>query len=374
MAADGAGDKAAPGVFSQKSIWLVGLLLLSLAALIWIGRLPVPEAPDRLVLTPARFTDLTDWRGDDHGAALAAFQRSCVRLNRLPAARPLASGVAGTAADWQPLCAVAVEIDAQGARDFFEANFTPFAVGNNDQVQGLFTGYYEIEVRGARAPGGAYTVPLYRRPKDLVSVDLGLFRDDYKGRRIAGRVEGHRLLPYARRGDIQKGALAGRGLELVWLDDAVDAFFLHVQGSGRVALADGGEMRVGYGGANGQAYTSIGRYMADQGFIEGEQLSMQGMAPTRTRRGRSWRGTAPTFFSASLRVTAPWALAARCSRRSAAWPWTAATCLSARPCGSRPETYVASWWPRIPAAPSRARSGVMCTGAPVRRPGKSPGA
>ena len=285
MAADGAGDKAAPGVFSQKSIWLVGLLLLSLAALIWIGRLPVPEAPDRLVLTPARFTDLTDWRGDDHGAALAAFQRSCVRLNRLPAARPLASGVAGTAADWQPLCAVAVEIDAQGARDFFEANFTPFAVGNNDQVQGLFTGYYEIEVRGARAPGGAYTVPLYRRPKDLVSVDLGLFRDDYKGRRIAGRVEGHRLLPYARRGDIQKGALAGRGLELVWLDDAVDAFFLHVQGSGRVALADGGEMRVGYGGANGQAYTSIGRYMADQGFIEGEQLSMQGI--------RAWLGAHP---------------------------------------------------------------------------------
>ena len=102
-------------------------------------------------------------------------------------------------------------------------------------------------------------MPLYIRPPELVSVDLGRFRADLKGKRIAGRVEDGALVPYFDRTAIQEGALDGRGLELVWVDDPVDAFFLEIQGSGRVVLPDGSEMRLGYAGTNGFQYTAIGR-------------------------------------------------------------------------------------------------------------------
>jgi membrane-bound lytic murein transglycosylase A len=118
-------------------------------------------------------------------------------------------------------------------------------------------------------------VPLYGRPPDLVSVDLGSFREDLKGRRIAGRVEEGKLVPYADRQAIEQGALAGHDLELVWVDDPIDAFFLQIQGSGRVRLADGGELRVGYAGENGHPYYAIGRELVKRGALRKEEVSMQ---------------------------------------------------------------------------------------------------
>ena len=187
-------------------------------------------------------------------------------------------GVAGTVADWRPLCQALGErppTDAATARAFIEHWLTPFAAANGDTHEGLFTGYYEASLDGAREPSARFATPLYLRPDDLVSVSLGDFRPDLEGERIAGRVVDGRLVPYADRAAIVVGALDGRGLELIWVDDPVDAFFLHIQGSGKVALSDGGSLRVGYAGQNGHSYTAVGRVLIARGEVSREDMSMQ---------------------------------------------------------------------------------------------------
>ncbi len=161
------------------------------------------------------------------------------------------------------------------ARALFADLLRPVAVSNRGDREGLFTGYYEPTLRGSRVEGGDFTVPLYVRPPELVSVDLGRFRADLKGKRIAGKVADGALVPYLDRTAIDEGALAGRELELVWVDDPVDAFFLEIQGSGRIQLEDGSEMRVGYAGQNGFVYTAIGRELIRRGALTREQMSME---------------------------------------------------------------------------------------------------
>lgn len=179
-------------------------------------------------------------------------------------------------AEWRAICAaLPLKPDAASARGFVEKFFTPYRAAHNGDPSGLFTGYYEPELKGSRRAGGNFTVPLYRVPPDLVQIDLGQFAADLKGRTIAGRVENGRLRAYPDRAAIDNGLLQGKGLELLWVDDAVEAFFLQVQGSGRVLLPDGGVARVGVGGHNGLGYVPIGRVLIDSGKIAREQLSMQ---------------------------------------------------------------------------------------------------
>jgi membrane-bound lytic murein transglycosylase A len=148
----------------------------------------------------------------------------------------------------------------------------PFAVSDAD---GLFTGYYEPELVGSRRRSAAFPIPLYRRPPDLVIADLADFRADLKAERLVGRIVDGRLEPYHRHADIDAGVLAGRGLELLWLADPIDAFFLQVQGSGRVNLAEGGSVRVGYAANNGHPYTTIGRILVERGEMTKEAATMQ---------------------------------------------------------------------------------------------------
>jgi membrane-bound lytic murein transglycosylase A len=105
-------------------------------------------------------------------------------------------------------------------------------------------------------------------------VDLGRFRDEFKGKRIAGKIQEGSLVPYPDRREIDAGALAGRKLEIAWVDDPVEAFFLQIQGSGRIALAEGGEMRIGYAAQNGRPYASIGKELIDRGALPREAVSM----------------------------------------------------------------------------------------------------
>ncbi len=237
---------------------------------------------DRLVLKPANFQDLPGWRGDAVEEALPAFLRSCQRIAALPDGAPVSDkggeASAGKAGDWRPVCAEAARIppgDREAARRFFEARFQPWSVRNHRNPLGLFTGYYEPLLHGSRRRHGRYKVPLYGRPPELVMVDLGRFRDDLKGKRIAGKVEAGSLVPFADRKAIDEGALAGRKLEIVWVDDPVEAFFLQVQGSGRVELAEGGEMRVGYSAQNGRPYTSIGKALIQSHALNPETVSLQ---------------------------------------------------------------------------------------------------
>lgn len=238
-----------------------------------------PPPPDALTLTAVGYGDLPGWADDRTADALPALARSCARLKSLPPDRPVGpNGIGGTIADWQQPCARLAEVaagDQTAARSFLQSWFTPYAAGNNGNRQGLFTGYYEVELEGSRTSGPDYPVPLYKRPSDLVSVDLGEFAERWKGERIAGRVQDGRLKPFEDRAAIEAGALRGKVAELVWLKDPIAAFFLHIQGSGRVRLPDGAEMRVGYAAQNGHKYVAIGKELIDRGALKREEVSLQ---------------------------------------------------------------------------------------------------
>ena len=256
---------------------LAAALALVLAAC--AQKKPPEPPPARLTLAAAGFADLPGWERDDQSQALPVLARSCERLLRQPADRALGpEGAMGRVADWQAPCAALKSVppgDAAAARAYFQDWFVPRLAGNNGEPEGLFTGYYEAELRGSRRPHGPYRTPLYRKPPELVMVDLGEFREHLKGERIAGKVVDGRLRPFDDRKAIEAGALKGRNLEMLWVDDPVEAFFLHIQGSGRVLLDEGGEVRIGYDGQNGHPYVAIGRELVARGVMPKEQVSMQ---------------------------------------------------------------------------------------------------
>jgi len=254
------------------------VLLLALAA---CARRPPPQAPStppRLTLAPANFADLGGWRDDATAAAFPAFVKSCAILESLAPDAPVGpDGIAGKADDWRAPCAAAASLGAisdAAARAFFEANFVPFSAGNNGAPEGLFTGYFEPELSGARTPGGRFATPILRRPPDLVAVDLGQFRPDWRGEHTAGRVVNGTLRPYETRAEIERGALDRMKLAFLWVDNPIDAFVLSIQGSGRVRLSDGSLVQLGYDGQNGRPYVPIGRILVARGAIAQEDLSL----------------------------------------------------------------------------------------------------
>lgn len=270
--------------------FLIVLVLVALGLRFWLSTraggdeevgdlMDIFPAEDRLVLKPAGFADLPGWRGDEVEKAVPALLRSCERIAALPDAAAIDDEpYAGTARDWKAACAAASALppgDRAAARTFFEAHFRPWAAHNNRNPLGLFTGYYEPLLQGSRKRSGRYNVPLYARPPELIMVDLGRFREELKGQRIAGKVEDGNLRPFPDRREIEEGAIDDRKLEIVWVDDAVAAFFLHIQGSGRVQLAEGGEMRLGYAAQNGHPYTAIGKDLIARGALTLENVSLQ---------------------------------------------------------------------------------------------------
>ncbi len=253
------------------------IFILSIFVFIFSSCAAVDKEKAPLVLKPAGFNDLPGWARDDHGQVLAAFSKSCERiLKRDPSDQFGPDEVGGTYGDWQPACMALAGTSPAYAREFFERWFTPWkATMDGREDEGLFTGYYEASLKGAREKTGPYAFPLHARPDDLVMVDLGTFRDDLKGRRIAGRVKGGHLKPYEDRQNISQGRWPHNDEALVWVDDPVEAFFLHIQGSGRVLLEDGGFIRVGYAGQNGHPYYAIGRDLVHRGALEKEEVSLQ---------------------------------------------------------------------------------------------------
>jgi membrane-bound lytic murein transglycosylase A len=256
----------------------LALLALAISGCGTIREFLSPER-DRLVLEESEFTALPGWGKNNMAGALPAFRKSCERLQGLPGNRKLGGRVVGgRVADWRAVCTAATELKDTGADDtrhFFETWFEPFRATNNGEPMGLFTGYYEPVLRGSRRRNGPFTVPLYRRPTDLVTADLGLFHKRLEGRRIVGKVGNGELRPYPNRAAINAGALEGRGLEIAWVKDAAAAFFLHIQGSGQIVLKDGSIMRVGYAAQNGRVYHSIGRELIRRGILPREAVSLQ---------------------------------------------------------------------------------------------------
>ena len=180
------------------------------------------------------FESLDGWAQDDHLAALQTFRRTCDLMKR---------------PDWAPLCRLAQDVDDNpaAARQFFELLFKPTLIGT---PPALFTGYYEPVLEGSASRTARFAWPIYRRPPELR--DGSAWYD---------------------RATIESGILRGRGLEIAWLDDPVEVFFLHIQGSGRILMTDGSTIRVGYAGRNGHAYRSVGQELVRQGIFTRSQVS-----------------------------------------------------------------------------------------------------
>ena len=198
--------------------------------------------------------------GERSRKALQAFRLSCPSLMRRSDQSGLTRG-----ADWNSACAAASSWPEASASEFFIRYFEAVQVGDG---KAFVTGYYEPEIAGSRTRQPGYDVPIYRRPSNLIDVNLGLFSDSLKGKTIRGKVDGSNLVPFDERSQIVGGSLAGKGLELAWAADPVEFFFLQVQGSGRLLLPGGGVMRIGYDGQNGRDYTGIGKLMKDRGLIQ----------------------------------------------------------------------------------------------------------
>lgn len=238
---------------------------------------PPPPIDFRGRLVPASWMDLPGWGRESLHPSLEAFVRSCTALEKQEAWKAVCAG-------GQTLLASASERDA---RAFFELNFDPHQVLNaDDSVSGMVTGYYEPLLRGSRIRSARYRYPLYAVPADLLVVDLSSLYPELKHKRLRGRIEGNRVVPYLSRGDIETDPAALKGTELAWVDDAVDAFFLHIQGSGQVQLENGERMRVGYADQNGHPFRSLGRLLIERGELRPERASMQGIKDWAARNPR----------------------------------------------------------------------------------------
>jgi membrane-bound lytic murein transglycosylase A len=238
-----------------------------------VGSLNFPDAQYEFV----SFEQLDGWATDKQAAVFAGFRKSCEVILRKEVADVRAMEKA-----LREVCPRALTLpenlsDAD-AKKFFEANFRPVRVSKLGETTGLLTGYYEPEVEGSLTITKGFTVPLYRRPPELISkarlgkrvLQAGFPSTGGAGHRVNGK-----FVDYHDRAAIEDGALAGRGLEIVWLRDAADAFFIQIQGSARIRLQDGSLVRVNYAAHNGHNYTPIGRHLIEAGVVPRDEISME---------------------------------------------------------------------------------------------------
>jgi membrane-bound lytic murein transglycosylase A len=255
----------------------------------------------KVTLKPAAFADLSGWQDDDHLAAFKTFLKSCDQM--LEARRATSKGSKASLAALVTACRTAKALKnptRATARAFFEAQFVPHHVVHK-AGKGILTGYYEPVLKGARKPHGRFKTPIYRRPPDLVNV-VPETKRGATGRRFTHmRKTTAGLVPYLTRDQIERGALAGQGLELLYLADPVDAFFMHIQGSGRIDLTNGKSIRISYDGKNGHPYSSIGKYLVRTRQFPADKVSLQSLRKwLRADRARGqkvmWKNASFIFF------------------------------------------------------------------------------
>ena len=222
------------------------------------------------MLEPVKFRDILGSINDDLKLSLETFQRSAKEILENGHGFKREARFGGTRHDWLPACQIALKVT--DALAFFEENFSTLSVHEQARAAGLFTGYYEPETQGSLKQSDNFPVPIYAKPDDLVAFT----RAEQKVSGLAyGRRENGKAVGFHTRQHIENGALAGRGLEICFVKSWVDAFFMHVQGNGRVVLEDGKIIRLSYAAKNGQAYTGIGSVLLARGVGTPETMSMQ---------------------------------------------------------------------------------------------------
>ena len=250
-----------PPISANLAKLLLPLAAIGVAVALIVWRWEVED--QALRLEPVSFAEIGGWATDDYEAAFAALLKSCGKKS----------------ARDDPPCKEALRLGGKVSRDvarrFFETNYLPHRV--EGVPPGLVTGYYEPEVSGSRERTGKFQIPVYGRPADIVQMTPDLLRALYNDRQSVMRQDGDQLVPYYTRAEIEAGALQGRGLELLYLDDPIELFFMQVQGSGRVRLTDGSWVRLGYAAKNGHSYNSIGRLLLERGERPPQALTMDGL-------------------------------------------------------------------------------------------------
>ncbi|OGT31080.1 MAG: hypothetical protein A3E87_04140 [Gammaproteobacteria bacterium RIFCSPHIGHO2_12_FULL_35_23] len=234
---------------------------------------------DNLQFKSASFAELPGWQQANLTNSLNAFKTSCSKTLSLPSNTIVGTPVLPlTVANWQGVCKAALKlhpVNQVAIRQFFEAWFNVYTVMNHHNPQGLFTGYYLPEFKGQLHYSSDYSVPIYARPSDLVTVKLGLFRLDLQGKKIAGRVIDGKLYPYSiTQQQIDNGALVGKAKIIAWVAHRADRLVLQVQGSGIILLSNGQQVLLGYDGDNGQPYYPIGRWFLQNHIFPKNSLSM----------------------------------------------------------------------------------------------------
>ena len=265
-----------------NKLWLVLAAGLLFAACTTPSKLPVQPTPP---FAASSWQMLPDWQTLDLVPTRLAFLKSCSALKTKP--------------QWQEVCARAelVADDSTALRAFYEEWFTPYQVFNPDgSDSGMITGYYEPLLKGSRTRTKHFRYPLYAVPDDLLTIDLGEAYPQLKDMRLRGRVQGKRVVPYYNRAEIDGGVLPLKGRELFWVDNAIELFFLQIQGSGRIELADGTQVKVGYADQNGYPYVSIGKKLVEMGELTLEQASMQSI--------KEWGERNPDRLNALLELNA----------------------------------------------------------------------
>jgi len=250
---------------------------------------PPPPSEYRGRLEAAAWSQLPDWGREPLRGSLDAFARGCTVL--------------AEEEGWKAACETALAVPA-GATEaeislYFETHFDPYRVVNaDDSDTGMITGYYEPLLHGSRTRTKRYRYPLYAPPPDLLTIDLASVYPDLKYKRLRGRLEGNRVVPYFSRGDIDSNPNLLKGLEIAWVDDPIDLFFLHIQGSGQIELPGGERIRVGYADQNGHPFRSLGALLIRRGEISPDSASMQGIkawARRHTHRIREYLDANPSY-------------------------------------------------------------------------------
>ena len=248
------------------------------------------------MLEPISFKEITGWADDDLKCALLTFQRSAQDILENGHGFKRAARFGGKRSEWLPICEMALK--TTNARAFFENYFLALRVHDNDRPEGLFTGYYEPETQGSLTQSESYPVPIYAKPEELVT--FAEAEREASGLNY-GRLENGKPVGFHTRQQIENGALAGRGLEICYVKSWVDAFFIHVQGNGRVVLDDGKSIRLSYAAKNGQTYTGIGGELLARGVGTAETMSMQFLREWMAKnpsqmRELLWRNRSFIFF------------------------------------------------------------------------------
>jgi membrane-bound lytic murein transglycosylase A len=251
-------------------------LILFLSSCLFSKQISITGKGD-VRLTQVDFSQLNNWENDDHKKALQALIHSCNKFAKMPQKRLIGGQIGDIkVGDFRDVCDIADLVKSMSnsqTKNFFENWFRPFAVETRmGRSSGLFTGYYEASLNGSRVKTEKYKYPLYGKPQDLTSE------------------------PYLSRAEIEAGALNGKGLEILYVDNKTDLFFMHIQGSGRVKLSDGAEVRVAFAARNNQPFSGISNYLVDQGYLNRSQLNSESI--------RNWLKNNPDKADEAMNINA----------------------------------------------------------------------